>query len=329
MWNDEDVVIVSAAFLVILRNERRLRRGRCQHRFWVRPSLRKRKVYSGSDLLTDLNSDDFNPLHNELRSDGSFKNFMRMSSADFETLIQKIGPSISKMDTNYRDAIPVQERLAVTLRFLASGDSFISLSYLFKIGRQTVSKIVSEVCDALITEFKENIKPLPGRAKPLEYVIVADDAFPLTTNIMKPYPGPHAKTSKERSFNYRLSRARRISENVFGILSSVFRVLRKPLLLQPEKAEKIVLACVHLHNFLRTSPGSNSYMPLGELDRENSSTGEIIEGLWRQDSEQLTSMLPLNRVGRKSSASAQEARNEFADYFLTEQGRVPWQDKYC
>jgi hypothetical protein len=52
---------------------------------------------------------------------------------------------------------------------------------------------------------------------------------------MKVYPGQHPKGSKERIFNYRICRARTVVENVFGLASSVFRVLRKPILLEPEK----------------------------------------------------------------------------------------------
>lgn len=39
-------------------------------------------------------------------------------------------------------------------------------------------------------------------------------------------------------------------ENIFGILSAVFRVLRKPMLLEPDNASLVVMAIVHLHNFL-------------------------------------------------------------------------------
>jgi hypothetical protein len=55
----------------------------------------------------------------------------------------------------------------------------------------------------------------------------------------------------ERIFNYRMSRARMVVENVFVILSSMFRELRKPILLDANKAQIITLACVYLHNFLR------------------------------------------------------------------------------
>lgn len=87
-----------------------------------------------------------------------FENFCRMSSEDFEYILNKIGPSISKMNTNMRECIPIKERLAVTLRFLASGDSFKSLSYLFKFSPQTVSRCVDDVCKALIQELDDEIK---------------------------------------------------------------------------------------------------------------------------------------------------------------------------
>lgn len=90
---------------------------------------------------------------------------------------------------------------------------------------------------------------LPQRQQKVPFVFIADDAFPLQTHIMKPYPGTHSKGSNKRVYNYRLSRGRRVVENAFGILSAVFRVLRKPMLLQPGKASEIIMACVHIHNY--------------------------------------------------------------------------------
>jgi len=52
-----------------------------------------------------------------------------MSPSESEFLIHLIGEWISKKDTAFRKAISVQERLALTLRFLASGDSCVSLQY--------------------------------------------------------------------------------------------------------------------------------------------------------------------------------------------------------
>lgn len=163
---------------------------------------------------------------------------------------------------------------------------------------------------------------LHGRTKAIPFVFVAGDAFPLQNHIMKPYPSNKEADSRKRIFNYHLHRAHRTVENAFGILSAVFQVLRKPLLLQPEKAKVVVLSCVFLHNFLQKSEMSrNIYNPPGTFDMEND--GEVIGGEWRKEAVKFTSFLPLNKVARKSTMSAQEFRDEFAEYFSTS-GCVPW-----
>ena len=81
-----------------------------------------------------------------------------MSRTDFETLLQMIGADICKSDTKFRLSISVTERLGVTLRFLATGDSYRSLGYTFKISKQAISVIVPEVCDALIGALSDYIK---------------------------------------------------------------------------------------------------------------------------------------------------------------------------
>lgn len=180
-----------------------------------------------------------------------------------------------------------------------------------------------QTCTLNIPEQRE----LPGREKPLPYVIIGDSAFPLTTNIMKPYSGIHPKGTFQRIFNYRLSRARRVVENVFGITSQVFRVLRKPMLLQPKKAETIVMAIAHLHNYLKIGTNSgNLYISPHELDYEED--GVLHQGSWRNDPEPLTSLLPLRNVPRRVVPTVKEIRDEFADYFVKE-GNVSWQLDYA
>ena len=58
---------------------------------------------------------------------GLYKNFTRMSPSECEVLIHLIGKKISNKDTAFRKAISAREKLALTLRFLESGDSYVSL----------------------------------------------------------------------------------------------------------------------------------------------------------------------------------------------------------
>ena len=53
----------------------------------------------------------------------------------------------------------------------------------------------------------------------------------------------------ERVFNYRLSRARRIVENVFGILATRFRIFRRPIIANVDTVTRITKAVLALRNF--------------------------------------------------------------------------------
>ncbi len=169
--------------------------------------------------------------------------------------------------------------------------------------------------------------PLPGRIKKSPFVFVGDEAFALSKNVMKPYAGDTNKGSRERIFNYRLSRARRISENVFGIISAVFRILRKPILLEPKVARQVVLAIIHLHNYLRkTSKSRRIYNLCGTYDTECSDTGDIIqEGIWRKLNSTSIGMINLRKVPRRSKTDDELIRDEFAEYFVSPEGAVKFQ----
>ena len=97
------------------------------------------------------------------------------------------------------------------------------------------------------------------------------------------------------------------------------------MLLHPDKAALVTMTCVLLHNFLRRSRTSRSlYSPSGTFDTADN--GILVEGAWRQNSQSMSSLLPLHKVPRKPSEEAQEIRNEFANYFVNS-GRVEWQNK--
>ena len=73
-----------------------------------------------------------------------------MSSERFDHLKNILKPLITKQSTNLRDAIFTGEKLSLTLRFLASGESEQSLSFAYRLEKSTVSNI-KETCYGKLT----------------------------------------------------------------------------------------------------------------------------------------------------------------------------------
>lgn len=162
-------------------------------------------------------------------------------------------------------------------------------------------------------------RPLPGRAVPVPYVLVADDAFAMRPNLIKPH-SQRGLSTLQSIFNYRLSRARRIIENVFGIMSARFRVLRKPIHLDAIKTNKVVLACCVLHNYLITT-NKAKYAPPSAFDQYDDKGHLTTPADWRAEA----TMVPLANIrDRNGSIDVKEIQKEFADYFI-EEGDISWQ----
>ena len=160
------------------------------------------------------------------------------------------------------------------------------------------------------------------RVSAIPYFLLGDEAFALDANLMKPYPYRSAN-GDEKVFNYRLSRARRIVENAFGILSSRFRILLRTLELDVENSMEVVRACLALHNYLITKK-DKAYVTSGFMDSENSN-GNVVPGLWRNliDNQEICT-LTSNQSERPSSLNARDIRNTLKEYFYDE-GAVDFQ----
>lgn len=153
---------------------------------------------------------------------------------------------------------------------------------------------------------------LPLSEDTFPFVFVGDDAFPLLKNLMKPYSRSNLSI-EQQIFNYRLSRARRIVENAFGILASRFRVFHTDIMLNPEKATLIATACCYLHNYLKVKNESIYLRNSNEMDT----------GITTND--YLTDLEPTKCTN--SSNNAKHVRDKFCNYFSTV-GAVPWQNKF-
>lgn len=78
----------------------------------------------------------------------------------------------------------------------------------------------------------------------LPYCIVGDEAFPLKSYLLRPFSSKNNLSAEQRIYNYRLSRARRVIENSFGILASQWRIYRKPIISSVQTAMNIVQATI-------------------------------------------------------------------------------------
>ena len=84
---------------------------------------------------------------------------------------------------------------------------------------------------------------------------------------------------KQRIFNYRLSRARRVLENAFGILANRFRCLLTTICLKKKNVESVVLTACILHNLI----SYRKYCRVNvEVDSEDASH-QVVPGSWRNE----------------------------------------------
>ena len=81
-----------------------------------------------------------------------------MDGAQFDALLQMIDGLIRKQDTKMRMAIPTVIKLEITLCYIATGDSFKPLEYLFRVPECTISLFVPEVLTAISQALKPFIK---------------------------------------------------------------------------------------------------------------------------------------------------------------------------
>ena len=80
-----------------------------------------------------------------------FKEMFRMGYADFEKILSSIVVLISPQEIiDGHRPICAEEKLALTLRFLATGESFSSLSFQFRISKSAVAYIVKRVCESIV-----------------------------------------------------------------------------------------------------------------------------------------------------------------------------------
>ena len=158
---------------------------------------------------------------------------------------------------------------------------------------------------------------------PDNFVFIGDEAFPLKSYLMRPYPRRELNKNC-KIYNYRLSRARRTVENAFGLLVSRFRVFEKPIATCVETAVKIVKAACVLHNWLLTR-SDTEYFSSAIIDKEDVGKYTFPPGSWRELESRGLSRLQ-SFPPRFPERNARELREYYVDFF-NGPGAVTWQDE--
>ena len=129
---------------------------------------------------------------------------------------------------------------------------------------------------------------------------------------MKPYTNANL-TQKQRNFNYRLSRARMVTEGEFGQLKSRWRVLMRKCDSSPDEVKTVTLACMVLHNICISKGGVLPKTLDITVDPNTSQRRECSE------IRDILHMINSHRLGNNNDYEAIKIRNTLADRF--------WQEK--
>lgn len=156
-----------------------------------------------------------------------------------------------------------------------------------------------------LSEYRLNLpapKALPNSTIITPHVFLGDEAFPLNSDFLRPYPRSNLNNIR-RIFNYRLSRARRLVECTFGILSNKWRVFHTSMTIPPDFAVKVTKAACALHNFVRLRDG---------FKFEDTLTHYFDD-------------IPYETPRYRATNTGRQIRDKFAQYFMMPFGEITWQ----
>lgn len=144
---------------ILLTDENRAKK-QVRKRKWCKDWYLRRKHYSHMNLLKEL----------EEKEPADFKNYLRMDSDTFMSLLVLVRDKITKQNTIMRTAISPEEKLVATLRYLAVGTSYEDLKFRTGISPQALSQIIPETCQAMYDALK-NIYLKVGKRNKLLFLM--------------------------------------------------------------------------------------------------------------------------------------------------------------
>jgi hypothetical protein len=100
-----------------------------------------------------------------------------------------------------------------------------------------------------ITAFRKSSLSSTVQNLPLGKFIIGDNAYVCSEHLLTPFSGDEKKDPRKDAYNFYLSQLRIRIEQAFGLMTTKWRILRKPLLVKLENAGKVFMCISRLHNF--------------------------------------------------------------------------------
>ncbi|KAI4454279.1 hypothetical protein MML48_10g00001229 [Holotrichia oblita] len=145
-------IAIVADLLIYELNQLQHKKNRRRRRMWIREWIKRRDVFGASaTFLREV----------ELEDPETFRNHLRLTTNQFQELLSVVKDFIKKKDTLMRPALEPRIKLQITMRYLATGDSFSTLEHMYRIPKSTISKFLPQVLKAIYEGLKDYVKMMP------------------------------------------------------------------------------------------------------------------------------------------------------------------------
>ena len=91
-----------------------------------------------------------------------YRNFTRITEDLFEETVQRVIPFIKSELTFCKRPIEPGLQVAITLRYLATGESYRCLSFQFRVAHNTISHIVPDTCRDIVAAYGDEVMQIPS-----------------------------------------------------------------------------------------------------------------------------------------------------------------------
>ena len=85
-----------------------------------------------------------------------------MDKMHFDYLVERLYPYLIKQDTIMRESIKPSEQYCLFLPYVASGETFLSLEYQFRVSRRSIARIAERVAETVIEELQDEYLKTPN-----------------------------------------------------------------------------------------------------------------------------------------------------------------------